>query len=477
MHNLLNIILKNFRLLIRNKSSALIVIFGPLILIFLIGMAFNTSSLHDLRLGVYTSSYSDLTNSLIDDLDEEFIVIELDDEQYCIDGVKSNEFNVCAVIPPNLKIGSDDEIVFYADYSRINIVYNIISTISSKLDVRTSEISTNLTGDLLQKLNTAKVTLLEKKTIVNSLKQNTEIATTELDSVKQDLKNLDLDDLKDENDTAGINSDVDKLASEINDTINSITIIQDSLKGNSDQLADLNSAMSNIISAASGLQLTEAEDIVTPVKTRIEPLTIDESHLNYLFPALLVLVVMLISILLGSTTLINEKSTFAYFRNFITPANDIIFLIGNFLSNFLVVILEIAIILGLSLVFFGTGFLNTALLTLFILSIGAIVFVLLGMIIGYGFRSSETANLASISVASLMLFFSNTILPLESLPSFLRGLAILNPFVILESMLKKTILFGAPLADHALGFLILVGYIMLFGLLAYLVDEATKRRL
>ena len=91
MLNLLNIILKNFRLLIRNKSSALVVIVGPLLLIFLVGMAFNTSSLYDLKLGVYTSSYSELTNSLLDELRNDFTIIELDDSEYCVEGVKSGE--------------------------------------------------------------------------------------------------------------------------------------------------------------------------------------------------------------------------------------------------------------------------------------------------------------------------------------------------------------------------------------------------
>ena len=70
MFKLIEIIKKNLRLLIRSKSSALIVLFGPLLLILLISMAFNTSSLYDIKIGTYSDSYSELSNSIINNLNK-----------------------------------------------------------------------------------------------------------------------------------------------------------------------------------------------------------------------------------------------------------------------------------------------------------------------------------------------------------------------------------------------------------------------
>ena len=60
---LLKIIQKNLKLLIRSKSSALIIILGPLLVIFLVGIAFGNISKYSLNIGTYTESYTDITNS------------------------------------------------------------------------------------------------------------------------------------------------------------------------------------------------------------------------------------------------------------------------------------------------------------------------------------------------------------------------------------------------------------------------------
>ena len=44
---LISLIKKNSKLIVRSKSSSLVIIFGPLLIIGLVGAAFNTSSLYD----------------------------------------------------------------------------------------------------------------------------------------------------------------------------------------------------------------------------------------------------------------------------------------------------------------------------------------------------------------------------------------------------------------------------------------------
>ena len=104
------------------------------------------------------------------------------------------------------------------------------------------------------------------------------------------------------------------------------------------------------------------------------------------------------------------------------------------------------------------------------------VFILLGMLIGYLFKSGETANLAVISLACILLFFSNTILPLETLPSAIRSIAGYNPFILGVDALKEILLFKAPLANVALQFYTLLIYAVVLIILIFLVREASKRR-
>ncbi len=67
------------------------------------------------------------------------------------------------------------------------------------------------------------------------------------------------------------------------------------------------------------------------------------------------------------------------------------------------------------------------------------------MFIGYSFRSEETSILAAIGVASLLMFFSNTIFPVEAISASLKNIAVYNPLVITDSLLKKMILFDSSL--------------------------------
>ncbi|MEK6841149.1 MAG: hypothetical protein AABX45_00970, partial [Nanoarchaeota archaeon] len=103
MSKLFEIIKKNIKLLIRSKSSALIVLLGPLALMLLIGLAFNTSSLFDIKVGTYSASYSELSNSIVEKLqDEQFKVVKVQDEQRCIEMIKTGELHVCTIFPPDL---------------------------------------------------------------------------------------------------------------------------------------------------------------------------------------------------------------------------------------------------------------------------------------------------------------------------------------------------------------------------------------
>src|SRR3989344_6802632 len=138
LRQLLCIIKKNIKLILRSRSSSLIIILGPLLVILLLGVAFNTSSLHGLKVGVYSPSYSDLSNSIVTQLkDDQFDVVKIDNEETCVGDVKNGEVHVCTILPPDLKVESGDRnIIFYADFSRINLVGIVIESVSTKVSAK-----------------------------------------------------------------------------------------------------------------------------------------------------------------------------------------------------------------------------------------------------------------------------------------------------------------------------------------------------
>ena len=191
MYKLIEIIKKNLKLLLRSKSSALIVLLGPLFLILLISMAFNTTSLYDIKIGTYSGEYSSLSDSITEKLsDDEFKVIRMNSADDCINSIKSNDLHVCAVFPDNLGINTEEKIEFYVDKSRINLVYIIINSISTKISTKSTELSTALTSTLLDSINTADSEIDDLSGIVTQLSVDLKEIKSDVDSVQGTLNDI-----------------------------------------------------------------------------------------------------------------------------------------------------------------------------------------------------------------------------------------------------------------------------------------------
>jgi ABC-type polysaccharide/polyol phosphate export permease len=163
------------------------------------------------------------------------------------------------------------------------------------------------------------------------------------------------------------------------------------------------------------------------------------------------------SLVLSSMFAVSEKSSKAHFRNSITPTDELAFLAASYAANIIVVALQLVIFVAVSVVFLGLGFVGVGKLIALLL-VGASFFILLGMLIGELFVSQEGSIIASLSIGSLLLFFSNTIIPLESLPWLAREIANYNPFVLIDSLLRKTLIHLIPFGQLANELFILVVY-------------------
>ncbi|HLD40050.1 MAG TPA: hypothetical protein VJB13_02825, partial [Candidatus Nanoarchaeia archaeon] len=165
---------KNIKLLLRAKASALIIIFAPLLIILLLGLSYNTSSKYGLNIGVYASSYTEDVNSFMELLKEqEFNIVTYNSSiEDCVQDIKSGVVHTCIAVPENLQVDGNTpkEITFYLDPSKINLVWMIQETLSSKFDFKSQQLSQELTQDLLGKLADAKSKISESKTSLSTAK-------------------------------------------------------------------------------------------------------------------------------------------------------------------------------------------------------------------------------------------------------------------------------------------------------------------
>jgi len=489
MFKILEIIKKNLRLLIRSKSSALIVLLGPLALILLISMAFNTTSLYDIKIGTYSDSYSTLSEELITQLNQdEFQVNKVDSLDRCINSIKTGDHHICIVFPPDLNANSEGKLDIYVDKTRVNIVWLILNSISSKISTKSSELSTALTNTLLSSLENANskldsssilqisTSLSDIKTKINSLTTNiNSLSSSNISEIKDEI-----DDIESENNITL--STLNNLVSSLESSINTVTGTDlSSLSTDIDSsISNVNSVKENVdavINDINAIEIKEVSKIVSPISTEIKQVVSEETtHLNYTFPTLLVLVLLFAGLLIGSTTVVEEKSSKAYFRNFITPTTETTQLIGNYLSNLIIITIQVIIIflvmISITKINIPSEVLTNMIIALLIITS---VFILLGMFLGYLFKTGETSNLASVTVACILLFFSNTILPIETLPTAIRNIVNFNPFIIGEKVLKELLIFNSSLEGIMTSLYYLLGMVVVLIILNFIARQLTKR--
>lgn len=569
---LTSIIKKNFKLLIRSKASAFIVLIGPLLIILLIGFVFSSKTSYELNLGYYAPTQNELTKAFTDSLEQShYYIQEFKDEQSCVKKIEQNIIHTCIIFPEDFQINQEqrNELRFLVDYSRMNLVYKIIDSVSGILDIETKELSQSLTQTLLSRINTTlkdisadlvligeinpKLNLLMldlQKVRADSEAMKFEVKEVNLENIEEDVSSINetltqirekgkdiineseqwidelLDDLgedeiedqaDDENATYHEEAEsFEDLRYELLDLYNTspekIEDMMDTLDDISGSLLELESQMtknkefnkdiqqkvdsaknnlaniqSSLIDLKNTLEkskqnlesiaITRAETIVSPVNTRIEPIVSETSKLTFIFPFILVLVIMFVALLLSSTLIIFEKNSKAFFRNSITPTRPEFFVITTFITSFVVIVIQTLIILGLSNFFLHIPLFKNALATLLIIFVTAAFFIVLGMGVGYLFFTQEGAIMASIVLGSLFMFLSNLVIPLESIAPALSGIIKYNPYVLASELLRKSLLFKVELTEALIIILILFGaFVILFLIIIFLHGIVYKKR-
>lgn len=532
---------KNFKLLIRAKSSALVLFFAPLLIILILGLSYNSSAKFGLNIGIYSPEFTEDVNSLASFLQEkEFKIIKYDSSiEECVEDIKLGFVHTCISVPSSLRVeeNSAKEITYYLDPSKINLVYMIQETLENKFNLKSREISQELTNSIITKITEAKTKVDEKSSELNAVKEKNVFISSSTDSVMSNLASIDLtpptatydpsvvaafkenissgiknslskiDEAKDAVTEANISSGktaivtalnqadaalqntynaingsgtgsleqvtamISLLEQDLSSTKSKLTAASTSITDANSQLSSTKSSIGESISSLeriqSGLQeikaglesqkVTEAGVISAPLVTKIEKIDTGDSYLNFIFPALLVLVVMFSSLLLGTTLVMMEKNSPAFFRNYFLPVKKWVFVLSIYLTNSIITLIQVVIILSVSLFFLK---LNPLLMlpVALILIISSSIFTFLGMGIGYLFKSEETGTLASISLGSLLLFISGVILPLESVSPLLRKITFFNPYVISEKIVREMFFFNTSFKFLWVDILTLIGY-------------------
>ena len=185
---------KNFKLILRSKRSAALFLLGPLLIVFLLALAFNTSNLYDMNVAVYSDSYSSISEDIVGNLsDSQYNIEKTETEAECLDAVKFHNFHVCLVFPSNMILdnSANNIIKIYVDNSRLNIANLISSQISSKVYVSAEELSEDMVSSILTVLDTVNSEVAISQATIENLESINSEASTSATSASSDLGSID----------------------------------------------------------------------------------------------------------------------------------------------------------------------------------------------------------------------------------------------------------------------------------------------
>lgn len=480
----LNIVKRNLQISLNMKGSSVILILAPLLLIALIGIALQDTSLKNVQAGIYSETNFDdeLSQSIKEKINENSIkTIENKNLETCKQNVKNGDTELCIELkePHKNEIGQQNQnIILHVDFSKQRTVWTIIGKVQGiiesesekerdilindvkknskdalteiekqeeeleKIKNRIISIKTETLPQLNQKIEGISKTqqeirnkLFEIETTLNSLESYLlQIGgqTTHINSIQSTI-----DDIRilTYSQTTSLNSNTKEIENEINKILNEIENLENSMSETKKRLKDVNEM--------------DFDSIMNPIKTSYKSvldsqkgeISKDLKFLDYLFPSFLVFFILFNSIIFSASIRLRERKSNAHLRNSLSKYKSRHFIIGDFITSVLLISLQ-----SLAILFIASFFLNVNLLTnttsLLLIVISSVsLFTIIGLTIGSIFDSQESVIISSISLSLLLFIFSSIVTPTETLPASIASIVTLMPLTLFETKMRICMIF------------------------------------
>ncbi|RKY67984.1 MAG: hypothetical protein DRP97_06825, partial [Candidatus Latescibacterota bacterium] len=357
--------------------------------------------------------------------------------------------------------------------SAVNEIIELEDDIDEELDdvADDNNLSSNEFSTVRSRMTTAVNLAEDISSDMDAQYDELEDVLNEITSLKEDIEEL----------NRGIEADEKRIA-EVADKRDSLSQDIEALAKQIDESKSyidmFNEALTLIDTQLEGTLLKDTSVIVEPFKKTTMPLSSRDNQVTFIFPYLVVLVIMFMGLLLASVLIMAEKSSNAIFRNFMTPTNEMVFIIGNYLTLFIILAIQTAVIVGLFAWYFSQDVVTSLGFTILIL-IGAVsLFTILGMTVAYFMNNEQTSTLVVIAIGSIFLFLSDLISPLEKIPAALADLIYkFNPFVMGSDLLRKSMIYHLSLKEYIQPFALLMMYTLILFCIMFLIVYLKKQQL
>jgi len=496
----LNVISRNLKGYSNSKVSSLVIIIGPLILIVVIGALLQNASLKNIEAGVFFSGEGQFKDNFMNRLNERsFITTTESSLEECKEKVIKEINHVCIHL---IKSDNDIEsyspyetydIDIYVDFSKQRIVWSIIGAVQRTVEVESDSIRNALINDIKSSSNNLNSRLADideqlytASLLIDSLKSETTIAKNDLNNVivslsasQAILENIQNSGVLSEPYSTQLSQVIQNLDSsneKLND-VNGTIILSGELNNIGDNIQNARNSVSSFRGELNKLQIINNERLIDPIVLSYYSAS-DESNkglineelgqLDYIFPSFLIFFLLFDSLLLSTTMVIKERKSNSYIRNRISVNNGFIFILGNLLTVFIIVLIQTTVITLVGNLFLGINIFDSIYPLLTVSLVAILIFSLIGIAFGYIFNSYESSITAAASISLLFFLFSSSIIPSETLPSIFSDIIKKSPLTLLETKMRTSLIFNSILKFNLLEVLSL-GAVFIMSCLATLI--------
>lgn len=183
------IIKKNLLRIKHSKTSLIVILFGPIALMLIVGMAFNTTSLNGIKIGIHTSGTNEKISEVVKNIKEtkQFTVTEIADADECKAMVKEGQLHLCLLFET---VAGKARVELHVDNTRINLVFALLNMMNARLSKESSDIGMQLSEQLISAMGETREQLEKKSSLLDDLQGELLSFKTEVNQIGGTLDNL-----------------------------------------------------------------------------------------------------------------------------------------------------------------------------------------------------------------------------------------------------------------------------------------------
>ena len=181
---------RNLRILMRSKATLVVILAVPLLAVLLASVSFDNDNQYALKLAVFGQYVPRIANQFLVDLRKNgFQVDKVASADACQSLVKEGKYHACLLINADSK--NQVSMTMLVDYAKIQVVDYLLSKVSDRISMQSSQVSLNMTEAILSRIESSRDEVNKNRFIITALTTGQEQVGRQLDELGARLAGID----------------------------------------------------------------------------------------------------------------------------------------------------------------------------------------------------------------------------------------------------------------------------------------------